>query len=604
MMAAPFLFLVLVGTIALALVSLVRSRRIFDLEDRVARLERAILRLTRDRQAERSSHPDERGTEVAKPTASATGTVVRQPLPAAPARPSSSRDWEELIGKRWLGWVGIAVLILGSGFGLKFAFESRWIGNLGRVSLGLAAGVCLCGLGQWQQRLGRRGFSQALTAGGVTLLYLSVYASYGFYDLVNPTVAFVFLTVIVLQAHLVASFQNAPGIALMGQVGGFLAPVLLASDQDRYLILFSYILLLNGGAILATALRRWRWISSVSFALTHVMFWSWWEHNYHPDKLWAAVAFLSVAFALFVFADLEQQRGGRKLGLDNWNRLFLNPFLTFAAAYTLLEPEHPAWMGALALALAVAYAALAHTVQWKESRLALVGISGLFATLAIPIQLDAHWVTLAWALQATVLFWLASRDPSAWLVRAGLGVFGCATLHYLAFEAPWGFREAFTPILNPEFASAAAVAACLLVSAALLRGERVRIVLGFGLGAVALLWLASTLEAYSYFAVLARETPVEAQAEYDALVWAGQTTVSVIWALFSAGLVAGGMRSGIAPVRWSGLGLFGITVAKVLLFDVEQLEGGYRVAALLVLGSLLVGAAWAYQRRSRRAAGP
>ena len=605
-MAALFIFAVLLGTIVVAVLAFVRSQRIEPLERRIEKLEAALQRRARSpelaepRDQETEDQPAPPAPPSPRPPAS-LGPVPTRRVPA-----TATREWEELIGRRWLAWVGVAVLILGAGFGLKFAFENRWIGDLGRVLLGLVAGICLTVLGQWQLRLGRKGFSQALTAGGVTLLYLSVYASYGFYQLIDPPFAFVFLTVIVIQAHLLASFQNAPGIALMGQLGGFLAPVLLDTGEDRYWVLFSYILLLNAGAILATRLRQWRWVSFVPFALTHAMFWSWYESNYHPEKLGAAIGFVAVAFALFVFADLQPQRQRRELGLDNWARLFLNPLVSFGALYALLEPDFPAWMGTLALAIAVLYAALAKSVQERVPQLFLVGIAGLFVTLAIPIQLDAHWVTLAWALQATVLAWLHQRMPSKWLALGTVAVFASATAHYLSWDAPlpWTYVEPFRPVFNADFASAAALAACLLASATMIRGQLVRHALGLGLSAVGVLWIASTFEAYSYFASLARETPQAAQAEYDALIWAGQATVSVIWAVFASGSVAAGMRSGIAPVRWTGLGLFGITVCKALLVDIDQLEGGYRVAALLVLGLLLVCAAWAYQRVSRKAAEP
>lgn len=605
-MAALFVFAVLVGTIVLAVLAFVRSQRIDPLERRIEKLETALGRKASETELE---EPPDRKTEhrtAPVPSSSPQPLARLRPVPARRGPSRETREWEELIGRRWLAWVGVAVLILGAGFGLKFAFENRWIGDLGRVLLGLFAGVCLTVLGHWQLRLGRKGFSQALTAGGVTLLYLSVYASYGFYQLIDPTFAFVFLTVIVIQAHLLASLQNAPGIALMGQLGGFLAPVLLDTGEDRYWVLFSYILLLNAGAILAARLRHWRWVSFVPFALTHAMFWSWHESNYHPEKLGAALTFVAVAFALFVFADLQPQRPRRELGLDNWARLFLNPLLSFAAAYALLEPEFPDWMGTLALAIAVMYAALAKSVQDRIPQLFLVGIAGLFVTLAIPIQLDAHWVTLAWALQATVLAWLHQRMPSKWLALGTVAVFATAIAHYLSWDAPlpWMYVEPFRPVFNADFASAAALVACLLVSATMIRKHLVRQAFGLGLAAVGVLWLASTFEAYSYFAALARETPQGAQAEYDALIWTGQATVSVIWAVFASSLVAAGMRSGIAPIRWTGLGLFGITVCKALMFDIDQLEGGYRVSALLVLGLLLVCAAWAYQRMSRRTAEP
>ena len=148
-------------------------------------------------------------------------------------------------------------------------------------------------------------------------------------------------------------------------------------------------------------------------------------------------------------------------------------------------------------------------------------------------------------------------------------------------------------------ASAAALAGCLLYATFLLRRALDRLALTLGLCAAGVLWLASTIEAYSYFDVLMQATSAADSGDRNTLRWTGQTTVSVLWALYSSALVAGGLRHQVAALRWGGLALFGLTVLKVSLFDIASLEGGYRAIALLVLGVLLLAAAWAYQRMSR-----
>ncbi len=504
-----------------------------------------------------------------------------------------------MIGKRWLAWVGVSVLLVGSGFALQFAFDNRWIGDLGRVVLGLAGGVALAGLGQWQLRLGRRGFAQALTAGGATLLYLSTYASYGFYQFIDPAAAFLLLATIVLQTHLLAAFQRAPAIALMGQLGGFLVPVLLDTGQDHYWGLFSYTFLLASGAVLVTLMRQWRWISSVSFLCAHMLFWGWHEDHFHPEKLWPAVAFHTAIFVLFACADLLPRLRGQAPTLESRARLFANPLVFYATGYALLLQDYADWMGTAALALAVAYAGLAKLAGKRRWALPLVGIAGLFATVAVPVQLDAQWVTLGWGLQGCVLAWLAVRTAATWFSWASLPVYACAVIHYLGWGAPWTSRAAFTPVANLDFAGALALAACLLYGSLALRSLSGLAGLCLGMCASGVVWLAATVEAYSYFDVLLRETPMQARAERDALRWSGLTSVSVVWAVYSAALVGVGLMRKIRPLRWSGLALFGLTVTKVALVDIKSLTGGYRVVGLLVLGLLLLGVAWAYQRMAR-----
>ena len=44
-----------------------------------------------------------------------------------------------------------------------------------------------------------------------------------------------------------------------------------------------------------------------------------------------------------------------------------------------------------------------------------------FITVAIPIRLDAHWITMGWFVEAGVLLWIANRINSDFLNVFALG---------------------------------------------------------------------------------------------------------------------------------------------------------------------------------------
>ena len=50
------------------------------------------------------------------------------------------------------------------------------------------------------------------------------------------------------------------------------------------------------------------------------------------------------------------------------------------------------------------------------------------------------------------------------------------------------------------------------------------------------------------------------------------------------------------PLRWTALGLFGLTLIKVIFVDMGNLPGFYRVAVFFVLALVLGVAARVYQR--------
>jgi len=630
--------LLLAALIALPIIALVKTARIGQLERRLEGVEAALRRIMREVELLRGAGvvlpetapraapappaadalapqvPTQPSPEPVAATAFSGAEAepptpaAQQPQAAAPA--STGRSLEEVIGERWLGWIAVGLILFAAAFFLKYAFENRWIGEVGRVMIGIIVGLLFVWAGWRRHRAGWRQFAQVLTGGGITLVYLSTYASFGFYNLINQTSAFAFLVLVVIQGHLLAVAYNSRAVALMSQIGGFLVPILLSTGQDRYGVLFSYLAVLNAGVVLLSFARRWTWIAIFSFLSTHAFFWAWHAAHYHPDKRGAALLFQGVVFALFLLADLAPQFRGRAATVEQWGRLLVNPFLFFAAAYTMLESDYPDWMGAFALAMALLYAVLARagttTQGWdRRSLLVTIGVALTFVTLAIPIQLESDWITLGWGVQGAVLVWLSVRMRNAKLRPFAAIVFGLALFQHLANDTPWYGRQLFTPVWNRYFMGALTLVALLALAAYLCHEYAPAFSAGLTMAALALFWFAISVETYTYSdalvaALRSADNPEGNWEQTRQIRWFGQSVLSVLWSLYAAALVAAGFRWKWALLRWTGLLLFGVTLLKVVTIDMAELEQIYRIVAFLALGLLLLGVAWAYQRIARR----
>ena len=69
--------------------------------------------------------------------------------------------------------------------------------------------------------------------------------------------------------------------------------------------------------------------------------------------------------------------------------------------------------------------------------------------------------------------------------------------------------------------------------------------------------------------------------------------------MWAAALVAAGIRRDAAALRWQGLALLLVVVAKTFLVDLSFLDQGYRILSFLTVGALLVAVSFLYQRRRR-----
>jgi uncharacterized membrane protein len=85
-------------------------------------------------------------TESSKPTPLKEKINLPPFIPAKKAVPTGSqenRKWEEFIGTNLLNKVGIAILVLGISFGVKYAIDHQMLNPLTRIILGYLAGASI-----------------------------------------------------------------------------------------------------------------------------------------------------------------------------------------------------------------------------------------------------------------------------------------------------------------------------------------------------------------------------------------------------------------------------------------------------------------------------
>lgn len=525
--------------------------------------------------------------------------------PPLPAPSLNAYQLESIIGRRWVGWIAVLLILFATAFFLKYAFDNRWIGELGRVSIGIAFGIAMCLAGFRYQQRGWRIFAQILTGGGVVLLYLSTYAAFGYYHLVGQKTAFVYLAVLIAEAAALSLVYNAPAIAIMALIGGLLTPILLHSDRNQYRSFFLYLIALDAGAL--ALLKHWRSLSSIAYFGTQILFWLWYNEHYHHQLRGPVLAFQIAIFVLFLLAHLVRELIRRdSTTLEDALLLLVNPFSFFATTYHLFNSTHHDWMGPFAICMALVYASAAKLLleRAKKSRreiLLFIAVSLTFLTIAIPIQLHSNWITIAWAVEGVAILWAALEIQSVRLRVQAFALFGMAFLKFLFWDTPYGVRPVFMPVFNRYFLSSLLMIGCFLGAVYLYHCATKRnliagrvTMLVIALAAAVSFWLLISIETHTFFVAraLAQKTPADVEHER----WLGQMALSVLWAAYAAALAALGFVRRIAAVRWAALALFALTIAKAMLVDIAQLEKIYRIIVFFVLGILLLLVAWGYHR--------
>ena len=189
--------------------------------------------------------------------------------------PQTEVSLETRIGGQWLNRIGIVAVLVGLSYFLKLAIENDWIGPGTRVAIGLVAGI---GLILWSERFRARAFlafAYSLKAIGIGALYLSLWAAFQFYHLVSAPVAFFAMMLVTASSAAMSLTQNSELLAAFALVGGFLTPVLVSTNQNHEVALFSYVALLDLGTVWVVAMRGWQRLLLGSFVGTTLLFAAW-----------------------------------------------------------------------------------------------------------------------------------------------------------------------------------------------------------------------------------------------------------------------------------------------------------------------------------------
>jgi uncharacterized membrane protein len=412
---------------------------------------------------------------VAAPGIAATARAPAAPRPLSPPGPAPSRPawlaW--IVGGNTLARVGVLLLFIGVAFLVKYATDHVHVPievRLAGVALG---GIALLVLGWWL-RLRRREYAMMLQGAGVGVLYLTVFGALRLYGLLSPAAAFALLVLIAALSSWLAVRQDAVGLAAVGVVGGFLAPILTADDGGNHVVLFSYYAVLNAGIFAIAWFKPWRSLNLLGFLFTFVIGTIWGVTRYRSADFATTEPFLILFFlfyvAIAVFYALRQS-----LALRDYvdGALVFGTPLAVAGLQSALVRDVPHGMALSALGMSAVYLVLARVIHARRPdsvRLlveAFLALGVIFATLAIPLALDARWTSATWALEGAAMLWVGVHQR-----RVAVRVFGLllqlgAGVAFAAGVALWHGRvpDRTWPVLNSDYLGAVLVGLAALFSA-------------------------------------------------------------------------------------------------------------------------------------------
>ena len=514
-------------------------------------------------------------SSLPKATAVSPAQAARPAAAKAPPPKPAPGDRPSLVTS-FLGWGGAIALVLAAAYLIRLAVESGWLTPVRQVAFAAISGLAMIAAGFFLRGVNRQ-YAGLLPAGGVAILFLSIYGAhlfYGFFEAAPAAVAVVF--VCLLSLWLCRVFESDL-YALFAVAGSYSAPLLISGVPS----ITDLVIYFSAWGIVFSVFSIWhgrRLIYLLALYLALIVF-DFIFRSKAPDAWAAALTFQTVQFAIFGLATATFSIRN-KSPLDSgsaWGHL--PPLLIFYfLQYILLKrhmPELAPWIAA-------------------GSALIVLGLYG--ATRAVLQRPLPGGEFLLWAYIAVVLFHAGYVEsvPHAWapwVAFAVVPVIAVVTLrHGTGIQASWPIWVAVGVIFAVNY---------------------LRIVFDTDLRSVPgrpALAIVYALELYlGYYFIRNRESV----KGYSTLVlYAGHISAmaaalhllderiveSAAWGVLALACLGLSLWQRDRVLGQSSLLMFGATAVKVLLYDLGGAAPLTRIISLVVLGVTFYAGGLLYQR--------
>ena len=476
-----------------------------------------------------------------------------------------------------LGWGGVAALVLATAYLIRLAIDSGFLTPERQVGMAAIFGVGLIATGMILRESLRR-YASLLPAGGIAVLFLTIYGGHLYHGLFGAVPAAIAVVIVCAISLGLRDFYDNDFFTFFAVIGSYTGPLFLHILNARPLDIVIYFLAWDVLFCLYAFRAKRRSVYLLAAYLALIVFDANWRMANMYDWIWAA-SFQAVQFVLFlavtaIYSIRHQQPLRRDEAI-----VHLPPLLFFyAVEYGLLSQYASNIAPWLAMASIIPMAVVYVIIQGRLPENARAGEVIITAYTAI-VLFHAGYMELL---------------PDGWRELAGL-----LALIVLGIV---GLKRA--SLLNRHWPFAVAIGIIAAVGLSrLLTGYELKHVMGWR---ILLPLYAATL--YAVYWVI-RSKDVRSTTAYAALYFGHLTVmagivhmshsrllVSIVWGLLAVAALIVSMSTGDRRLGQSALLVFAGFALKVLLFDLSGASQLVRIGCLVVLGITMYAGGILYQR--------
>lgn len=218
--------------------------------------------------------------------------------PVVPPTEAPTMALETWLGARGAALLGAALLVLAGMYFFRYSIEHGYLTAPLRVGLGALTGTLSIVGAERLLRPRHELLANGLSGAGIAILYITTWAAFDLYHLIDAAMATVVLIGITAGACVLSAWRRSSVMATMGLLGGFATPVMLSTGEARPVALFAYLLLLDAGLLTLARRHRWPGLALACLIGTAGYEWAWSIAAMGPEALAGGM----IVFALFAAA--------------------------------------------------------------------------------------------------------------------------------------------------------------------------------------------------------------------------------------------------------------------------------------------------------------
>lgn len=502
-----------------------------------------------------------------------------------PQGPDYLGDFFDWLKTDWLMKLGALFVLAAIVWFVRYAIVNNWIGEMGRVAMGIVVGAGIL-LGGFTQLKKRPIPGQVLMALGSVAILFTVYIARNYYDIFTPQAALGIMAFTVIMVAIVAVVNHSLSLAVTAFLGGMVAPLLINSNEGNYLFLNMYVLILDCGIFTMVAIRGWRVLLPMALVATGI--YSLNTFNAGDLGQFGTWVFMWFYYSLFFIGTFSAVLSSKKITVGD----MLTTIVTVILAITWVSKYVPDEWQSMVLAVAILFAVVVGVIAIKigapkkvvylsgAAAIALLGAATSFEledqTLAIALALEAVGIV---ALVRYVLF-----DVKAALVTSLLLVVPVV----LSLESFDGYNWKDGDFLNKDFFVLLVVGASLCYVATMIHTLKGRDEAKESESEIIKISLAEFVLSIIFFIGLIWRA-LESAIVSDS---AAHGTALVIYTVGALILFFIGLGQQSKTLRFMGLGILIAVILRLVFVEVWEMVLVARTITFVVIGILLITTAF------------